>query len=80
MKVNRLLLNNIDVVGVGWGAWVLSHPGALAQQWEGLSALLTSGKLAPPQPDVYPLDRAGAAIAALENRTARGKVVLRVRD
>ena len=21
VKVNRLLLNNIDVVGVGWGAW-----------------------------------------------------------
>ncbi|WP_216899753.1 NADPH:quinone oxidoreductase family protein, partial [Nocardia alni] len=27
VKVNRLLLNNVDVVGAGWGAWVLSHPG-----------------------------------------------------
>ena len=79
VKVNRLLLNNIDVVGVGWGAWTLTHPDSLAQQWNGLAALLKSGKLAVPQPDVYPLDRAADAVAALENRTARGKVVVRVR-
>ena len=80
VKVNRLLLNNIDVVGVGWGAWVLQHPGALAEQWQGLAALLESGKLAAPQPQVYPLSQAGEAVASLENRTARGKVVVRVRD
>ena len=79
VKVNRLLLNNIDVVGVGWGAWTLGHPGALQEQWSGLSALLTSARLAPPKPEVYPLEEAAAAVASLENRTARGKVVLRVR-
>ena len=79
VKVNRLLLNNVDVVGVGWGAWTLTHPDSLAQQWNGLAGLLKSGKLAVPQPDVYPLDRAADAVAALENRTARGKVVVRVR-
>ena len=26
VKVNRLLLNNIDVVGVGWGAWAGRTP------------------------------------------------------
>ena len=80
VKVNRLLLNNIDVVGVGWGAWTMSHPDALQEQWQGLAALLKSGALAAPQPDVYPLSRAAEAVAALENRTARGKVVVRVRD
>ena len=80
VKVNRLLLNNIDVVGVGWGAWTMSHPDALQEQWQGLAALLKSGALAAPQPDVYPLARAAEAVAALENRTARGKVVVRVRD
>jgi NADPH:quinone reductase len=79
VKVNRLLLNNIDVVGVGWGAWAGTHPGALTQQWTELAKLLTSGKLSPPEPDVYPLDEAAAAVASLENRTAKGKVVLRVR-
>ena len=80
MKVNRLLLNNIDVVGVGWGAWTLSHPDALAEQWAGLERLLTSGKLPPPEPEVYRLESAAEAVASIENRTAKGKVVLRVRE
>ncbi len=79
VRVNRLLLNNIDVVGVGWGAWTMSHPGYLQQQWSALEPLLASGAVPPPQPHVFPLEQAGAAIAALENRTAKGKVVLRMR-
>lgn len=80
VKVNRLLLNNIDVVGVGWGAWTATHPGALDEQWAGLERLLASGQLTAPQPEVYPLEQAAAAVASMENRTAKGKVVLRVRD
>ena len=79
VKVNRLLLNNVDVVGVGWGAWTLSHPGYLSEQWADLEPLLSSGTLTAPQPQVHPLERAGDAIASLENRTARGKVVLTLR-
>ena len=79
VKVNRLLLNNIDVVGVGWGAWTMRHPGALQEQWDGLAELLRSGRLAPPQPEVFPMEEAATAVASLENRSARGKVVLRVR-
>ncbi|MBS9533676.1 NADPH:quinone oxidoreductase family protein [Mycobacterium sp. M1] len=80
VKVNRLLLNNVDVVGVGWGAWVMSHPGYLAQQWAQLEPLLASGAVAPPQPHVFALEQAAEAIEALENRTAKGKVVVRLRD
>ena len=80
VRVNRLLLNNIDVVGVGWGAWTATHPNALAEQWAGLEKLLSSGQLAAPNPEVYPLEEAAAAVASLENRTAKGKVVVRVRD
>jgi NADPH:quinone reductase len=80
VKVNRLLLNNIDLVGVGWGAWTLTHPDALAAQWAAVGPLLSSGQLHPPEPVVYPLEEAAAAVASLENRTAKGKVVLRVRD
>ena len=76
IKANRLLLNNVDAVGVGWGAWAMRYPGYLAEQWDELSALLAAGKVAAPQPQVYPLAEAGAAIASLENRTAKGKVVL----
>ena len=78
MKVNRLLLNNIDVVGVGWGAWAATHPGALAEQWAGLERLLSSGQLPPPEPVVYPLERgrrrgriAGEPHRQRESRAAR---------
>ncbi len=76
VKVNRLLLNNISVVGGGWGAWWLTHPGYLEQQWAEVEPLLASGTLRAPDPVVYPLEQAAEAIASLENRTAKGKVVL----
>ncbi len=79
VKVNRLLLNNVDAVGVGWGAWTLSHPGYLRSQWDELEPLLASGKVSAPLPEVYPLERAAEAIASLEDRTAKGKVVVTLR-
>jgi NADPH2:quinone reductase len=79
IKVNRLLLNNVDAVGVGWGAWTLTHPGYLQEQWAELEPLLASGAVSAPEPVVYPLERAGEAIASLEDRSARGKVVVSLR-
>jgi NADPH2:quinone reductase len=80
VKINRLLLNNVDAVGVGWGAWAGTHPGYLAEQWAELEPLLASGAVSAPEPVVYPLERAGDAIASLEERTAAGKVVVTVRS
>ncbi|MGB0876586.1 MAG: NADPH:quinone oxidoreductase family protein [Mycobacterium sp.] len=79
IKVNRLLLNNVDAVGVGWGSWTLSHPGYLQEQWAELEPLLASGAVSAPQPVVFPLERAAEAIASLEDRTAKGKVVVAIR-
>ncbi|MCC8928020.1 MULTISPECIES: NADPH:quinone oxidoreductase family protein [Nocardiaceae] len=78
VKVNRLLLNNVDIVGVGWGAWWMTRPGYLATQWAELEPLLATGTLTAPEPSVFPLEKAGEAIASLENRTAAGKVVLQL--
>lgn len=79
VKVNRLLLNNVDVVGAAWGEWVLSHRGYLAEQWAEVEPLLASGKIAPPDPVLFPLLESAAAVASLDNRTATGKVVVTVR-
>jgi NADPH2:quinone reductase len=57
----------------------LTHPGALEEQWASLEQLLAAGRLPAPDPEVYPLDEAAAAVASLENRTAKGKVVVRIR-
>ena len=51
VKVNRLLLGNISVVGVGWGAWWTGRggpgPAFLRRQWDDLVPLLESGAIDP---------------------------------
>ena len=76
VKVNRLLLNNISVVGVGWGAYALTRPGHIAKEWEALRPHLESGVLKPIVGDTYPLKQAAEALKSLETRTVTGKVVL----
>ena len=80
VKVNRLLLNNIEVVGVGWGAFVLPRPEEVLRQWHRLLPHLHAGQLDPPIGEEFPLEEAGEAVASLEERTATGKVLLAVRD
>ena len=76
VKVNRLLLNNIDVRGVGWGAYAMPRPGYLRQEWDRLLPYLESGVVDPPISGTYPLERAGEAVSRLEDRSVLGKVVV----
>jgi NADPH2:quinone reductase len=76
VRVNRLLLNNIDVRGVGWGAYALPRPGFVRSQWDELVPFLESGAIDPPISGTYPLERAGEALARLDDRSVLGKVVI----
>ncbi|QGK70439.1 zinc-binding dehydrogenase [Allosaccharopolyspora coralli] len=76
VKVNRLLLNNLDVVGVGWGAFWRSRPDYLPHQWQELLPHLESGALRPLLGPTYSLTDAGRALRELDERRATGKVVL----
>ncbi len=80
VKVNRLLLNNVSVVGVGWGAW-WTHPhgpgpGYLREQWDGLLPLLASGAVDPVVGEVRGLDEVVEALLAVDQRRATGKILL----
>ena len=77
VKVNRLLLNNTDVRGVGWGAWAMARPGFMRVQWDELLPMLESKVVHPPVGRVYPLDETGAALADLAARRTVGKSVVR---
>lgn len=79
VKVNRLLLNNLDVVGVGWGAYALPRPGYLQGQWAELLPKLAAGAIVPPLGGSYPLADVRQALEAIENRKALGKLILAVR-
>ncbi len=79
VKVNRLLLSNVSVVGVGWGAFWMADPGYLQEQWLEIAPLLESGVLVPPISTVHPLADATQALLEIDERRAAGKVLLRVR-
>ena len=79
IKVNRLLLNNISVFGVGWGAYVLKRPGYVAAQWAELVPHVESGVIDPPIGATYPLGRASVALSEIDERRATGKIVLATR-
>ena len=76
VKVNRLLLNNVSVVGVGWGAYVLQRPGHIAKEWAALEPHLKSGAIQPVVGPTFPLAEAAQALLTLDERRATGKVLL----
>ena len=78
VKVNRLLLGNIDAVGVGWGAYALARPGYAASQWAELVPHLRSGALDPPIGARFPLEKAPEALTQIDERRVLGKIVLTV--
>jgi len=79
VKVNRLLLNNIDVRGVGWGAFAMVRPGFMRQQWDALLPMLESGVVDPPVGTTYQVEDVARALADLAERKVLGKTVLSLR-
>jgi NADPH2:quinone reductase len=75
VKVNRLLLRNVSVVGVGLREFLNKVPDAQVEIGEGLGKLVDAG-LRPPPPVRYPLSEGRAAVESLASGGVRGKVVL----
>jgi NADPH2:quinone reductase len=76
VKVNRLLLNNTSVLGVGWGHYVLTHPGFIEEQWNAVLPHIESGVIDPPVGSTFTLDEASDALTLMDSRGAMGKIVL----
>lgn len=79
VKVNRLLLNNVDVRGVGWGAFATPRPGYMRGQWNELVPMMDSGALNPPIGATYRLDEVRSALIEMSERRTLGKSVLVLR-
>ena len=80
VKVNRLLLNNVDVRGVGWGGYAMVRPGYMQEQWAELLPLMESGAIRPPIGATYDLEGFGQALQDMADRRTLGKSVVRVRQ
>lgn len=79
VKVNRLLLKNISVDGVAWGAATRERPGYIAEQWDAIADYVAAGKLNPAIHGTYPLSDAAKAIGELDSRSVQGKVLLELK-
>ena len=79
VKVNRLLLNNIDVRGVGWGAYAMTRQDFMQQQWAELVPMIESGVVKPPIGATYALEDFGQALVDMDERRTLGKSVVRLR-
>jgi NADPH2:quinone reductase len=79
VRVNRLLLKNLEVVGAGWGAYVLGKPNVSQDIGAALDDLARAGFVKPIVGERFPLERAADALVAIDERRATGKVVLEVR-
>jgi len=78
VRVNRLLLGNTEVVGAGWGAYVLSRPQVCREIGAALQQLIEQRFVRPIVGARFPLERAADALKLIDERKATGKVVLEV--
>ena len=76
VRVNRLLLNNTEVIGAGWGAYVMSKPGVTREIGSAISDLIDGGFVRPVVGARFPFERAAEALTLIDERGALGKVVL----
>ena len=78
LPLNLTLLKSCDVRGVFWGAFAAREPQRNSAHIDWLFRLWASGKIAPLVSEILPLARGGDAISRLADRSAIGKIVVRV--
>jgi NADPH2:quinone reductase len=79
VRVNRLLLNNTEVIGAGWGAFVMGKPAVNREIGQAIEELVERGFVRPIVGARFPLERASEALQLIDGRGATGKVVLELR-
>lgn len=76
LKANYLLVRNIDVCGLQIGDYRKRRPDITAKCFNELYSLYESGKIKPPPTTVLPIEQYADALRAIQDRTARGRIVL----
>ncbi len=76
IPLNLVLLKGCAIVGVFWGSFAMREPAKNRAHCEQLFAWIAEGKLAPAIDAVIPFADAAAALARIERREVKGKLVL----
>jgi len=78
IPLNLPLLKGASIVGVYWGDWLTKEPQEAAEMVADLYQRAAAGEVDPKISAVFPIEEFAAGYAALTNRAAQGKVLLRV--
>ncbi len=76
IPLNLVLLKGCQIVGVFWGSFAMREPAKNRAHAEQIFAWVAEGKLSPTVDAVMPFTQAGEALARLERREVKGKLVL----
>ena len=77
VKLNRVLLKNISLVGLHWGAHLTNEPARIGETFARLFELYRAGAIEPVIfPERYGLEDLPKALAALGSRRTYGKVIV----
>ena len=76
IPANILLVKNLTVIGLYWGAYYRFAPGVLGQSFRKLLAWYSEGRIRPHVSQTVALEHANDALDLLRDRRATGKVVI----
>ena len=76
VKLNSVLLKNIAVTGLHWGAHAVHEPARVGETFRALFDLYAAGKIRPVIFGRHPLAEVPAALDALGSRKSYGKIIV----
>jgi NADPH:quinone reductase len=76
VKVNHLLLKNVEVIGAAWGAWTVRDPEMPSVGAAALAQLVAERGMRPIVGKRLPLAEAARAMRMLEDRSALGSIII----
>jgi len=80
VKTNYLLIKNIEVSGLQVSDYRKRRPAQMAACFAEIFELYAQGRIKPSTAQVFSLDQAGEALAAVRDRRLAGRAVLRLRE
>ena len=78
IKANHMMVKNISLLGVNWGAYLRFNPNALRESLATLMDWVAKGDLQPYVGNVLPFSQTLDGLEMLRNRKATGKLVIQM--
>ncbi|KAF8906523.1 hypothetical protein CPB84DRAFT_1769991 [Gymnopilus junonius] len=81
VPMNIVLLKNIALIGLHWGAYTQKEPDHVPVVWKAILSMFASAQVKPVIfTEIYKLERLVDGLGALEDRKTWGKAIVRVRE